>query len=251
MNYNHHPRNRECNEIHYNPLSGDRSDHQRRKVISGFPRLADGQVTPGEGESRSQGPSTVNTRADGYEPRADTDNPNKLAPEEPLPSTSSARSLVEPQGPPKPPPIPPTAPIFGAKLRSHTPPEELRLRTSFSPQPRQGLPEGDGRRISVPHVGVSASCFFLFVCPDRISHSPGDPHILTAGPSRLENNRAASSSPLRQLRNGSLLCELLTGPLLTLCINSLAGTVLHCNIHGSGEHQTRWESIHTTSSAHQ
>ena len=41
MNYNHHPRNRECNEIHYNPLSGDRSDHQRRKVISGFPRLAD------------------------------------------------------------------------------------------------------------------------------------------------------------------------------------------------------------------
>ena len=120
-----------------------------------------GQVTPGEGESRSQGPSTVNTRADGYEPRADTDNPNKLAPEEPLPSTSSARSLVEPQGPPKPPPIPPTAPIFGAKLRSHTPPEELRLRTSFSPQPRQGLPEGDGRRVSVPHVGVSASCFFF------------------------------------------------------------------------------------------
>ena len=42
MNYNHHPRNRECNETHYNPLSGDRSDHQRRKVISDFPRLADG-----------------------------------------------------------------------------------------------------------------------------------------------------------------------------------------------------------------
>ena len=36
-----------------------------------------GQVTPGEGESRSQGPSTVNTRVDGYEPRADTDNPNQ------------------------------------------------------------------------------------------------------------------------------------------------------------------------------
>ena len=41
MNYNHHPRNRECNATHYNTLSGNRSDRQRRKVISGFPRLAD------------------------------------------------------------------------------------------------------------------------------------------------------------------------------------------------------------------
>ena len=67
----------------------------------------------------------------------------------------------------------------------------------------QGNTKRDGR--------VSASWFFLLVCPDKISHSPVDPHILTAGPSRLENNCTASSSPLRQLRNGSLLCELLMG----------------------------------------
>ena len=48
-----------------------------------------GQVTPGEGESRSQGPSTVYTRVDGCEPRADTDNPNQLAPQDNVPGTGT------------------------------------------------------------------------------------------------------------------------------------------------------------------
>ena len=39
-----------------------------------------GQVTPGEGGSRPQGPSTVNTRVDGCEPQADPNDPNQLAP---------------------------------------------------------------------------------------------------------------------------------------------------------------------------